>query len=338
MRVSAIHIRALLEGVETAGMAAADFMRMAGLADGALADPYGEFSLTELDRLTCLAPEATGDPAFGLHWGERAAMQRFDIVGMLFTQATSLRAGLQAVLRSQTILSDQHELLFEERASHVTLRLQPLALTATAARIRAELGMNGIVRLLGHVGLVFSRDTRHVGFAHDRPAYGDEYMRIFGSQCRFRQAYTGVEFDRAWLDRPLPTANPELHQVIVAQAERVRQRVHSSGTFARQLRANVHATFPNLPSMRVVARSMGLSERSLRRRLEEEGVSFTEIVQAAQRELAERLLRDRARSIQQVAAEAGFASVTAFHRAFKRWTGQSPASYRVDGSDNDPTT
>jgi AraC-like DNA-binding protein len=80
--------------------------------------------------------------------------------------------------------------------------------------------------------------------------------------------------------------------------------------------------------MREVARSMGLSERSLRRRLAEEGWSYSTILQENQLLLAQRLLTDPTRSIQQVGHDVGFTSTAAFHGAFKRWTGESPAIFR----------
>jgi AraC-like DNA-binding protein len=82
--------------------------------------------------------------------------------------------------------------------------------------------------------------------------------------------------------------------------------------------------------MREAVRALGLSERSLRRRLSEEGWSYSTILQENQLLLAQQLLADPSRSIQQIGADVGFTSTTAFHRAFKRWTGESPAAFRAN--------
>jgi AraC-like DNA-binding protein len=75
-----------------------------------------------------------------------------------------------------------------------------------------------------------------------------------------------------------------------------------------------------------------MSERSLRRHLTREGISFPELLTDAQREIAERLLRDSTRTIQQAAYDMGFSSPSAFHRAFKRWTGRTPSEFRAAAS------
>ena len=83
-----------------------------------------------------------------------------------------------------------------------------------------------------------------------------------------------------------------------------------------------------------VARSLGLSVRSFHRRLSEHGVSFQTITEETRRELAEGLLREEAHSLAEVAFLTGFSEQSSFSRAFKRWVGMTPASYRKDGSND----
>jgi AraC-like DNA-binding protein len=329
VRVSAIQARALLEAVETAGVSMGTLLERAGLVTSAFADPYGAMTVAGLDLLTCLAVEMTGDPAFGLHWGERSPMFRFEVVALVVSQAPSLREGLGALLRCQAILGDHREFTLEETAFRVRLRVHPLAITSTAARVRTELGFAGFLRLLAYAGANRARDVKRIDFAYGPPPWTADHERVFGGGCRFRQRVSCIELDRAWLDRPLPNANLELHRVIIAEAERVLGRVHAASTCAEQLRRQVRIRLPELPSMAEVARTSGVSERSLRRRLAGEGTSYSELLQEIQCDVAESLLRDRRRSIQQVAFETGFQSVTSFHRAFKRRTGTSPAVYRA---------
>src|SRR5262249_19790801 len=83
--------------------------------------------------------------------------------------------------------------------------------------------------------------------------------------------------------------------------------------------------------MPTVARALGLSARSLRRRLAEEGTSFREVVDAAMGTVAKRLVSEKDRPIEAAAYALGFSHPSAFHRAFKRWTGATPASTRASG-------
>jgi AraC-like DNA-binding protein len=123
-------------------------------------------------------------------------------------------------------------------------------------------------------------------------------------------------------------ANVELHRLLTIEGQRVLAEIQSSAGYAGQVRAYLRRVFPRLPQMREAARALALSERSLRRRLGEEGWSYSAVLQENQLLLAQQLLGDPTRSIQQIGSDVGFTSTTAFHRAFKRWTGESPAVFR----------
>lgn len=331
VRVSAIHVRALLEALEAVGKPLDEFVRYAGLAPSVLVDRAACVSLDELDRLTCLAVDWTGDPAFGLHWGERSPMIRFDVLALLFMQAPTPRAGLAALLRCQRILGDHHEVLCEENARRVRLCVRPLARSPVAARARTELAFSGFLRLLVSAGADRQLGGVRIQFQYERPAYAAEYERVFGTGCRYLRPVSALEFDRVWLDQPLRCANEELFQLMVAYAERELDRVDEARSLAEQVRRELRASLPTVLKMNRVARSLRTSVRTLRRRLADEGVTYSEVLQQAQCELAERLLRDKDRSIQQVSCEVGFTSVSAFCRAFKRWTGTRPTTLREPG-------
>ena len=85
------------------------------------------------------------------------------------------------------------------------------------------------------------------------------------------------------------------------------------------------------PDMAAVARDMGMSTRSLRRKLAEEGTSYKAVLDQALGAAATLMLKDTRRSIQETAHAMGFSDPTAFHRAFKRWTGMTPKQYREKG-------
>ncbi len=336
-RISTIFVRALIEAVEAAGAPVEEFLREAGISSPQFATPYGWVEVAEFDRLTCRAVELTGDPAFGLHWVERSPVTKFDLLAMVIAHAPTLRECLACVLRFQPILFERPELEVEERADSLLLRVVPLATTELGLRVRTEVEVSCLVRLLRHVGAPMAA-ARRVMFAHRAPPYAHEYARLFAGRVRFEHAHSGIDIDPVWLDRRLHNANVELHELLAVQAQQLLARVQSRLGYAGQVREYVSRHFPRLPEMREAARGMALSERSLRRRLAEEGCSYSTILQDSQLLLAQRLLADPARSIQQVAHEVGFTNTAAFHRAFKRWTGVSPAVFRRRGTRGDRNT
>jgi AraC-like DNA-binding protein len=169
-----------------------------------------------------------------------------------------------------------------------------------------------------------------VHFEHARPEHHPECARIFGGAERYRRPFTGLEIDRKVLDQRGRHHHPELYELLRSQAERTLARVMHGVGQAERLRQYFLARPPlgAAPGMSRVARDLGMSVRSLRRRLTEEGVSYKGILEESLAMTATRMLGDTRRTIQEIAHAMGFSDPTAFHRAFKRWTGTTPAQYR----------
>jgi AraC-like DNA-binding protein len=140
-----------------------------------------------------------------------------------------------------------------------------------------------------------------------------------------------MDFPSSLLDVPQVQHNPRIYQAVEAEAERALGRLLGGKQHSEMLRQHLFDAFPGSPDMTQVARQLGMAARSLRRRLSEEGTSFQQLVVEARVARATRLLEDPRRSIKDTAYAMGFASPSAFHRAFKRWTGVSPSAVRGGG-------
>jgi AraC-like DNA-binding protein len=141
------------------------------------------------------------------------------------------------------------------------------------------------------------------------------------------------------LDRPGLYHHAELFELLRSQAERSLARVTRGVGQADRLRQYFLAHPPSAAAadMELVARDLGMSVRSLRRRLTEEGASYKAIVDESLVTVARRMLGDSRRSIQETAHAMGFSDPTAFHRAFKRWTGMTPMQYRESACGLEPS-
>jgi AraC-like DNA-binding protein len=170
---------------------------------------------------------------------------------------------------------------------------------------------------------------RACAFAWPRPGHAAEYRRMFGANLSFDAPATSIEFDATLLRaRCEPTAAslreflrdaPQsvfLKQVSEpAWGERVRRRLRRGGDW---------------PAAETVAAEWGVAAVTLRRRLAAEGTSWQRVVDEVRHDLAVRLLGDRGRSIEQVAASLGYGDARSLHRAFRKWTGVAPGAYRGD--------
>jgi AraC-like DNA-binding protein len=328
MSLSIMLLHALVEGVEPAGVARQALLAAAGIDPSRLDDIDGRLERDEYDRAHVAALDLTGDEALGLHLGERVTVRPFDVIADLASHAPTLRDAFQNFTRFHRIVTDGPDTAVHETGGVATLRYQFPRGEPRCNRLRAEFAMVGFLRMMRH--FVRREDTaRAIYFEHSAPGYRAEYARIFGGVERFNHDFTGIEFPAELLDRTHLPQNGELYTVLESLAERKLSRVTREGGHAERLRDYlVGSALAQRPQMDAVARSLGISVRSLRRRLDEEGVSYTSLLNDARATLAKRMLDDPNRSIYETAYAMGFSDPSAFHRAFKRWTGMTPTQYR----------
>ncbi len=326
--VSGVLVRVLVGVAEERGVAREVLLREVGLDLACIQDFDARVDLYQFQRLFLHAIRLTGDPAFGLHFGVQSSELGFDLVGHLIAHATTLRQAISACRQFQPLFMDDAQLHFSERAGTAQVRCTLPRSDASFDPSFSEFALAGLMRLLRSFGGA-KVQAHAVYFEHPRPGHHLECSRVFGGVDRYRQAFTGIDFSTELLDRPHLHSHPELHAVLRVQAERSLDRLSRPQTFQERLHSFFLAQSPSsCPDMRIAARELGLSIRSLRRRLAEEGVSYRELAQNTLKERACQLLRDPECSVQETAHALGFADATAFHRAFKRWTGVTPLNFR----------
>jgi AraC-like DNA-binding protein len=157
-----------------------------------------------------------------------------------------------------------------------------------------------------------------------------EHEAFFDCELRFDAAYDGIEFDRDVLAIPLPGANADLSQFLVERLRAIAvDPPPASVTLEERVRQAVCGRLGK-QTLRIdaLAQEFGMSTRTLSRRLGEHRTSYHEILDRVRREFAEELLADPDRKLSEVAFLLGFSDASAFHRAYVRWTGRTPASRR----------
>ena len=191
-------------------------------------------------------------------------------------------------------------------------------------------GMLALALLLGRRGVGADLVPEAVCFAHARPARVSEQERVFGAPIRYGCPRNELVLARELLDRPQRHAELRLLAILDRQLGELLSGLPESHRFRDLVRRRVMDELPERePAVAAVARKLHMSARSLQRRLQGEGTSFAEVLSDLRRDLALRYLQDQRISIAEAAFLLGFLDATAFHRAFRRWTGTTPAKYRL---------
>jgi len=171
-------------------------------------------------------------------------------------------------------------------------------------------------------------DPLEARFSYSAPVYAEEYERILRLPIRFDAGEDGVLFPISMMDSLNPSADAALRQLLQRYAAEQLAKIPTSARFSQRVRACIRSMLP-LGSLTAdtVAAQFRMSERTLRRRLQEETTSYQGILDDVRAELARHYLTQEKRGIDEVAFLLGFSDQSAFSKAFRRWIGQTPADF-----------
>lgn len=314
---------AAASGVDTAALCCA-----AGLSGVDLASPEIRVPLTSIYTLVEKAAAATSEPLFGVKVASGVDVELFDVLGFLVLTSPTFGIAMERTLRYQRLWNDgeRYSLVVEEGRAH--LRYAPFGPPRPAHRLMAEMfafdvGVSAPKLVAEPVSATAIR------FRGEPPPDRTTYEAVFNAPVTFASPIDEVVLPADILERAMPLANEAMHAYFQRHADAALARLGPEASLLSRLRAFVADRLPEGgASLASAAASLGMSGRTLQRRLRAEGTSFEDLVDGVRRARAMAYLDARV-SITEVAYLLGYAEPSVFHRAFKRWTGMSPESWRA---------
>ena len=169
-----------------------------------------------------------------------------------------------------------------------------------------------------------------VAFAHRQPCDLRSHRQLYQCPLSFNQPRNFIAYQTADLETRTAKADASINRFLLERVEEETRKIEiSTGTIALEVEALVKDALPGgIPAIARIGEHMGMSSRTLTRRLAENGLTFRDIIKKAQEETATEMLKNSDSSIAEIAFQTGFSEQSAFNRAFKRWTGQSPVAFR----------
>lgn len=294
-------------------------------------DPDARISLGLESALWDSAARLSEDSAFGLHAAEWLEPGAVDVLDYVVRAAPTLLASLERLARYNALVHDAA--IFRLQQAEGSLRIEHSLGAATQSRHAAEFTLASIVvvgsQLVGKPLRALSLEFRHPLSDSAEPR---EYERVFGVTPRFGASLNALTLPLADVERPNRSADPRLLRMIECHAQALlAQRPAPLASTTDHVRTLLATTLANVDAdaaLPQIANKLHMSERSLQRRLAAEGTSFDSLLDELRRELSLRYLSDQRISIAEIAYLLGYSEPSAFHRAFKRWTGATPRQLR----------
>jgi AraC-like DNA-binding protein len=270
--------------------------------------------------------KSTGDQDLGLRAGSSMRLGEGGALDFAMHSASTVRESMDVAARHARLFSDALEPKLEVVGSRAIVRLDnklPWPRVVADFTLSAWHTMHIKVQLPDSAGL-------EAWFAHAEPSNTSEYRRVFaGASLKFNAPCYGFAFDAELADAPLVSADTALHSAHCEHLEFLQARLWEPRSFALRVRELIAVELRRgRPTSWDVARQLQISRRTLVRRLNGEGTSFKAQLDELRRQLALNLVARPQPSLMEITSLLGFSQVQAFHRAFRRWTGQTPMQYR----------
>ena len=290
-----------------------------------------QLSANDYEQLLTLLYQQTGQQQLGLLIGASINIADYGVLGHAMLSAATVGEAIHLGLEYYRLTSSFMTLTSstDDENFHITARLDyDLAAIRQFAPEELLLGLTQVARQL--LGEDFSPITVHFNTA--KPDYSDDLARFFRCPMVFEQELCRFVLAKNLLSLPLKTANALTASQLLRLCQSLLQTnpPKIEDDLLTKVRAVIKAKVNVWPTMVTVAKVLGLSERTLRRRLEALGTDYQQQVELVRQQLAKQLIANHQVSVEQVAAVLGYSEAASFRRAFHRWWGMSPQLYRQE--------
>lgn len=340
-RVAGSYLQPLLEAAAARGVTPQALEQAAGLPAGAL-EPLPEVLAADIYvRLLDLGAELARDPHFGLHVGERVKLGTYTVYGLILLSCRDFGQAFEQTMRYEQLAHDLGRSTLQADgalASYTWHSNYPAHCRHLADSVFAG------IRVFGNWLAGMPLPPADLALMHDGgdPAGHAEYLRVFGALPRFNSAANVAQFEAAMLAWPVPNADVSMYPVLKQHAEQLLSKRAPAPDAARGTAAApeivlqvgaaiVRRLAHGQVRVATVAEELGLSARTLQRKLADAGSSFQQVLDEARFALARDYLRQPGLSLVDIAFLLGYQEQSAFTHAFRDWSGLNPGAWRASG-------
>jgi AraC-like DNA-binding protein len=303
-------------------------LKKAGLTPQHVDNPALRLNVKNQVAFLNLVADAAGDELLGFHLAQDFDLREIGMLYYVMSSSETLGDALQRAARYGRITNEGVQLKYREN-EELTIGFEYVNVARHQDRHQIEFFMVALVRLVRQLSASNLFPDR-VNVTHHRDRFHLPFRKFFGCDVAFGSATDEIVFPSTIGPVPLASADPFLNALLIGQCEQIR----ASGLRPAELRVSVENEIASLlphgkAQAPAVARKLGMSQRTLARRLASEGLSFTAVLDELRRDLAMHYLSEAGVPVTTIAWLLGYQEVSAFTHAFKRWTGKTPKQARM---------
>lgn len=325
---SAAWVKGICGLFEDEGLDVRELFSEAGLDMAELNNPDMRCPSEKVSLLWDLAVQRSCNAMIGIAQPRSSSLANFDVVGYAMMSCPNLLASLECLIRYLRVVSEAAALVMQKEGDGYALELTLFGGGHALPRQRFEFDLLTLLSFLRWIS------GRHflpvfVDFTYPEPADPQLYHAAYQSPVRFGAAANRVVLSEADLLLPLPTHNPALEKFHAQFASQYLTRLDNKKISRMVGELIAHKLLGWEPRREDIARLLCLGDRTLRRRLEEEGTSFQKILDETRRDLAQQYFAQQRYSVGEIAYMLGFADQGTLFRACRRWFDVSPKQYQA---------
>ena len=327
--VTGIAARLTIAALKKHNVAIAPLLQRAGLSEHDFDVRQHRISAASQGKFLEYAAEAMDDSAFGLHLAEEANPREAGLLFYVTSAASNIGEALALFARYSRIVNEAVRIKHAHAQEGLIAEISFIGLSRHAAKQVTEFGVGVTIKALREIAGRNIRPT-HLSFLHARNSNLREFEDFFGCPVEFGASGDQVAFSNETLALPLVTEDRHLLETLRPICdEAAKERGTASGSLRAAVENEAQKLLPHGKAKRHrVAKSLGHSERTLTRRLADEGTTYEEVVDQLRQSLALQYIKEPSLSLSQIAWLLGYEGSSSFNHAFMRWTGRSPSATR----------
>ncbi len=323
--VSRDYVAALLQLAESHSVSQKQMLKGSGISEQQLNQPDTFMTVSQYRSVFNNGLKALKDPALGLRFGQQQHIAVHGALGYAIISSSNLKQAAQLVCKYIKIRNRLLNLKFTRKDQWVIFQMDIALAQDRLYRFMVEQAFSSYTLVLQSL---LGKLKVSAFFDYPEPEYSDIYHSIFKQEVTFNAGYNQIRFLHEFTQRPIVMGNPALVKIAEKQCETLLAQLNEDIDLPGRIHDLLMKVPGMFPSQEEVARQFKLSGRTLVRRLKKYGISYQDILKNVRHELAVHYLTSTSWTVEDIAGLLGYESASNFGRAFKKWTGKSPGTYR----------